>query len=83
MSRPDHVSLQLTRDQALVLFEFLSNWEETERLSIGFASEERVLDVLLGQLQKLLAEPFSARYKQIIDEARKRVDDAWSSEPTI
>ena len=69
------VSLKLTADEALVLFEWLAKFNEQENTSFEDAAEQRVLWDLESQLESLLAEPSAANYKELLAEARSRVRD--------
>ena len=66
-------SIQLTSDQALVLFEFLARFDQDERLVIEDPAEERVLWCVTGQLEKALVEPFDPAYRELLAAARARV----------
>lgn len=68
------VQLELTGDEALVLFEFLSRFDEGS-LAIEDQAEERVLWDLHGRLQKRLAEIFNPDYKALLAAARGRLRD--------
>ena len=76
MSAPrSEITLQLTQSEALVLFDFLSRFSETERLAIVDQAEERVLWDLQGKLEKKLVEPFQADYTEVLKSARLEVRD--------
>jgi len=67
-------TINLTKDQSLVLFELLS------RLNVQYNSpvfedqaEQVVLWEIEGQLQKLLVEPFMPGYKDMLAGARERL----------
>jgi hypothetical protein len=57
------LKLELTSDEALVLFEWLARLDEREAFPCEDPAEERVLWTLHAQLEKLLAEPFQANYR--------------------
>jgi len=69
------VKLELSPDEALVLFEWLSNRDGDDALQplIEHWSEQLVLWSLLGQLEKTLAEPFDAKYGDLLTAARERL----------
>lgn len=71
----DEVEIKLTKDEALVLFEFLSRFSDEERLSIEDQAEQRALWNLTCLFEKALAEPFSGDWPQIIQAARDRLRD--------
>jgi hypothetical protein len=67
------VQISLTADEALVLFEFLSRFEESNELTIVDPAEERALSNLLGPLQKQLASPFQHDYLEQLQRARNKL----------
>ncbi len=70
------VNLSLTKDEALVLFEFLSRFSESDsKLTIEDQAEERVLWNLCCDLEKILGEPFQENYVELLNHARKKVRD--------
>lgn len=68
------VTISLRRAQALVLFEWLSRCDDEESLPFWDPSEQKVLWILTGQLEKVLVEPLQQDYGQIIERARKTVN---------
>jgi hypothetical protein len=72
------VTFTLTRDEAIVFFDFLSRFSRSEQLSIEHQAEERVLWDLECMLESTLHEPFSANYAQRVAEARENVRDKVS-----
>jgi hypothetical protein len=71
----DEVDIKLTKDEALVLFEFLSRFSDEDRLSIKDQAEQRALWNLTCLFEKALVEPFSENWPEIISSARKRLRD--------
>ena len=71
----EQTRLELTGDEALVLFEFLSRFSENDTLAIEDQAEEKVLWKLLGLLEKRLVEPFDPEWATIISAARNRLRD--------
>ena len=71
----EDVSIGLTKDEALVLFEFLSRFSSQDVLEIQDQAEERALWNLACSREKVLAEPFSGRWMEIISAARERLRD--------
>ena len=76
MKQTDETTIKLNKDEALVLFEFLSriNYNELKEIFEDQA-EQKILWILEGQLEKQLAEPFKPDYKDIIKEARNKIRD--------
>ena len=71
----DDVQINFTKDEALVLFEFLSRFSDTDKLEIKDQAEERALWNLTCLFEKELAEPFSKDWGKIIKEAKDRLRD--------
>ena len=70
------INIKLTKDEALVLFDFLARFNETEHSDIfEDQSEQKALWIIEGQLEKQLAEPFKPDYKDIITTARNKIRD--------
>jgi|JI10StandDraft_1071094.scaffolds.fasta_scaffold35685_4 hypothetical protein len=80
------IDLKLTKEEALVLFEMLARWEDRNLINylddaVGLDSvlfdhgaEAKVLSVALhGQLETILAEPFSKDYETILNNSRHAV----------
>lgn len=71
----ENASLNLNQDQALVLFEFLWRFSDTDQLSIEDQAEQRVLWDLCCDLERQLVAPLKPDYKNLLEEARARVRD--------
>jgi hypothetical protein len=76
MTDQQKINLTVTKDEALVLFEFLARFNQTEHPEIfEDQAEQKTLWILEGQLEKQLVEPFRPDYKDIINEARNKIRD--------
>jgi len=71
----ENVQIEITKDEALVLFEFLWRFSETATLAIEDQAEERALWNLKCVLEEILVEPFYPDYLDIIKAARDRLRD--------
>ena len=71
----DDVEIKLSKDEALVLFDFLSRFSDTDKRTIIDQSEERALWNLTCIFEKILVEPFSKDWLSIIENARSRLRD--------
>jgi hypothetical protein len=69
------VELRLRENEALVLFEFLSRFSDTDLLEIVDQAEKRVLWNLCCDLERILAEPFLDSYQTRLKKARDEVRD--------
>ncbi len=69
--------LKLSRSESLVLFEWLSrNWERTQwndEHAFVDPAEKQILIWIENELQKLLAEPFDPKYKEIITKSYREI----------
>ena len=70
------VTLELTKAEALVLFDFLWRFTEGKRLVIEDQAEQRVLWDLLAMLEPILVEPFKRNYPELVQKARDDVRDS-------
>ncbi len=69
------VRLELTADEALVLFEFLTRYGESSSLNIVDQAEQRALWNLQCLFEKQLVEPFRPDYVELVEAARNRLRD--------
>lgn len=69
MSQND-VTLTLTSDEALVLFELVARFAHHEKLAIEDQAEEQVLWNVCALLEKRLVEPFRHDYDSLLERAR-------------
>ena len=70
------VYIELTKDEAIVLFEFLARINEKDRLDLFIdQSEQRVLWDIECILEIPLSELFGADYSEIVRKAREQVRD--------
>jgi hypothetical protein len=70
------LKLELNKNEALVLFDFLSRFNETDKKELfEDQAEERIMWDLEALLEKQLSEAFKPDYKEIIKKARAEVRD--------
>ena len=69
------MTIEISKAEALVLFEFLSRFSDEDKLLIEDQAEARVLWDLCCVLEKQLAEPFRSDYSQLLQQARDQVRD--------
>ena len=70
LEQEDTFALTLSRDEQLVLCEFLWRWEDSGKLEIVDMAEWRVLNTIHGQLEKRLSEPFRSDYLELLEKSR-------------
>ncbi len=77
MSLPQgKVVLELTADQSLVLFDWVTRFNAVEGRHFADQAEERVLWDIEAMLEAVLTEPFSTDYDGLLAAARNNVRDA-------
>jgi hypothetical protein len=77
----DEVVLRLSRDEALVLFEWLYRTDETTNDFADLVedqAEQRALWNLTCLLERELVEPFSPQYGELVEQTRARLRDEGS-----
>jgi hypothetical protein len=74
----EKVVIELTSREALVLFDLLSRWGETDESNVllEHQAEQRVLWDMLSMLESKLIEPFAPDYHERLNKAREMVQDA-------
>ena len=76
MRENNNITIKFSKDEAIVLFEFLSRFNGEEHKNIfQDQAEEKTLLIIEGQLEKVLTEPFMPNYQDILLEARNRLRD--------
>jgi hypothetical protein len=70
------ITVELTKAEALVLFEWLSRTEEARFSIIEDPAEDEVLSRVQGQLETTLVEPFAQNYQDLLARARKEVKES-------
>ena len=71
----ERVQIDLTGDEALVLFEWVSRFNKREDVEFEDQAEQRVLWDVEASLEAALVEPFRSEYVQLLAAARARVRD--------
>ncbi|MDR1998786.1 MAG: hypothetical protein LBQ06_02435 [Frankiaceae bacterium] len=77
---PD-VTVTLTDDEALVLFDLLHKWEETKAVAgLVDNSEQVALSSLSAVLESSLVEPFDTNYGELVRQAKRRLVGGFASQ---
>jgi hypothetical protein len=71
----DKLTLQLTPDEALVLYEFLARYSDSDSLETVDQAEQRALWNLHGILERQMVEIFDPDYRKLVAGARERLRD--------
>ena len=69
------VTLDLTSDEALVLYEWLTRFNQQDDTAFADQAEARVLFDLEAMLEKRLMAPLQSDYAQLLAQARSNVRD--------
>ena len=67
--------IEVSRDEALVLFALLKRVVDGEELSYVDQAEQRVIWDLESSLESLLLEPLDGNYEELLRDARDRIRD--------
>lgn len=74
MSQPiTELSIVLSKDEALVLFEFFARFENTNEFSLHNNAEYLAFSRISAQLDKVLIEPLDSNYQAVLKAAQLRV----------
>lgn len=66
-------SLEITEDEAIVLFEFFERFGDTDKLEFEHPAEYIALMKVSGQIDKTTAAMFKTNYRELLSEARNRI----------
>jgi len=75
-----HAKLEITGDEALVLFEFFERYEETGRLVFRHQAEYLALMKISAQIDKNVPEACDPKYQQLLEKAKERVAAGFEGE---
>ena len=73
-------TLKISEDEALVLFDYFSRFDETGDLSFRHPSEYIALQRLAGQVDKTTSAMFKPEYTQLLTAARQRIAAGFEGE---
>lgn len=71
----ERIQIDLTGDEALVLFEWITRLNKREDVEFADQAEQRVLWNMEASLEAALVGPFRSDYDQLLARARKHVRD--------
>lgn len=72
----EKITIELSGDEALVLFDWIKRFNEKESIDFEDQAEERVLWNLEALLEKSLVVPFTSEYTTLLMKARDRMRDS-------
>jgi hypothetical protein len=73
--RSKRVKIELTSDEALVLYDWLTRFNQQTETDFADQAEERVLFDLEALLEKALVAPLQSDYADLLAQARLHVRD--------
>jgi hypothetical protein len=76
----EDITITLSRDEALVLFEFFSRFDESEDFTLRHNAEFLAFSRMSAQIEKALVEPFQPQYSELLRAARDRVAAAYEGQ---
>lgn len=75
----DAVSLALSRDTALVLFELIADYNMEPELKLPHEYDRIAINLLVGAFESTLVEPFRSDYQDLVKEARGRLVERYGT----
>ncbi|SFB50401.1 hypothetical protein SAMN05216266_114182 [Amycolatopsis marina] len=75
MATGKKVVLELSEDEAIVIFAWVSRINSSEQGTFSDQAEQRVLWDIESLLESKLVQPFSSNYDELLASARARVRD--------
>jgi len=70
------VTVTLSKDEALVLFDLLHRWEDANTIDpVLLAGEQAALWSLSCALERVLVEPLVHNYENLVSDARSRLHE--------
>lgn len=75
MPTQTEILIPVTQDEAIVLFEFLQRFSDTDKLEIEDQAEQRALWNLCCIFEKYLTAPFAHNYQELLEKARDNLRD--------
>lgn len=73
-------TIKLSADEALVLFEYFSRFDDTDSLAFEHHSEYLALQKLSGQIDKTTAAMFKTNYDGLLAQARARIAEGFEGD---
>ena len=69
----EQITIELGRDEALVLFELLADFHNQPVLELASGAERLAMIRLHGALERTMVEPFTPEYADLVEGARARL----------
>lgn len=75
MSQSEPIRIEISSDEALVLFEWLHRSDAAKDASFADQTEKRVLRDIQCSLESVLVAPFSRDYDSLLAQAKSRLSE--------
>jgi hypothetical protein len=69
----EDITITLSRDEALVLFEFFSRFDDQDDFTLRHNAEFIAFSRISAQLDNSLVEMFDPKYRELLQAARERI----------
>ncbi|HCY77203.1 MAG TPA: hypothetical protein DHV28_14885 [Ignavibacteriales bacterium] len=73
----ENINITFTKDEAIVLFDFLSRFSSTNKVTIEHQAENVALWNLCSLIEKEISEPFNPEYKSILEKAKENLSKGY------
>ncbi len=73
MADADEINLKISKDDAIVLFDFFERFDEKEKFYFVHPAEYLSLMKISAQIDKSTSAMFSSKYEKLLREARERI----------
>ena len=73
-------TLEISEDEALVLFDYFSRFDESDDLSFRHPAEYLALQRLAGQIDRTTSAMFKPDYAQLLSAARERIASGFEGQ---
>ncbi len=70
------IILDLTKDEAIVLFDWIKHFNKNDNNVFGDQAEVRILWDIESMLEEKLEEPLDGNYQNLLESARNNVRDS-------
>lgn len=74
------INIEISEDDAVVLFEFFWRFGEKEELYFVHPAEYLSLMKISGQIDKSTSAMFKPNYKEIVEESREKIAEGFESD---
>jgi hypothetical protein len=79
MNTGDPITISLSKNEAIVLFDILSRSTELRSSVVQDKSEKAVFDQLCAGLESMLVGPFQPDFEETLKRAKQEIADAFSN----